>query len=156
MGFTVGIKYPATCPTISDVEDMHSTIIFLGQVVDFNFKVSDVLSALISLRLSAPGEVSTVGQEMFGAEHDVPVYRISKIGLEVTRRVIEAWLNDAGIYSASEYPYKPHITVKDHNQYRPEFTLGAPVLWWGGTDFPINADTLAQVLEVEKEAVNAP
>lgn len=145
MGNTIGIKYPVTSSTVTDVEDLHSTVIFLGKVEDANFTVGDVLSAFDSFIFKAPGKVNTVSIDLFGPNNDIPVYKIESPPsvyneLAYTRRVMDLLLHSVCIASSSDYSYNPHVTVNEFLEDWPEFTLGVPVLWWGDKEYPLNGN----------------
>lgn len=109
---------------------------YLGEIPEISFTQQDLFDALNASNLSAPGEVSTIGPEMFGPDKDIPVVKLEPtLLLRAQKSTLRYNLRARGIEDASSYAndaYRPHVTLQNPDQKIPEsITLGAPQVWWG-------------------------
>lgn len=140
---TACIAYPADYPNDRikpEVEEMHSTIIFLGDIDNDLEGISkqELVDILAPVDTNMFRYVNTTGFELFGPENDIPVVLLKEQDhLIETRESIERVLKAEGIESPSEFGYRPHVTV-DMKTYewrnRPPWVLLWPAQLWYGDD----------------------
>lgn len=129
---SIAIVYPAHWG-YTDVQFPHSTILYLGEIPDVDFGKDILVDTLDSLKLELFMWAEVIGKERFGAEQDVPVLLIEHSKLQPTYELVSSALYDKGISSASEFDYRPHVTVGDGAWENPptNIMLSPPVVWWG-------------------------
>lgn len=100
----------ALLPTSNDWSKLdlpHLTLVYAGetadlQVNDFNRLAKDAASIAM---LAKPLTLKVTGQDVFGDEEKVDVYRLMPTPeLLAMRNMVEEW-------NASEYPFRPHVTI---------------------------------------------
>lgn len=90
------------------VDPAHTTLIYLGKVKDLDPIVKQTLTKLISsiAIVTNPFPVKITGQEVFGTDEKVEVFRlVITPELSSLRNLLETW-------DDSEFPiFKPHATI---------------------------------------------
>ena len=125
----------------------HCTVMYLGEIGDVDFTKSQVELVVEKLRkrwgqlfISNGIHVWNRGYSCFGQERDklVAILPADDERIGDIHDHAEYYLGHRGIKSASNFDYRPHVTLgvaKDINtMYLPNsqlFTLYKPVLWWG-------------------------
>jgi len=139
---SVGLWYPAQF--LSDyvyapVPEMHSTIIFLGEIPDLEgITAQDILNAVSGIEFPY-FVVDVIGTETFGPDRNVPVLLLDPTNLNVFHVMVEEALDKIGVHSASEFGYRPHVTVSEEIFRAPpsKVFLDKPRLWWGEETFEV-------------------
>lgn len=139
-GSTAGISYPASFTSdyrIPAVDNMHSTLIFLGPKEQVNALA--VRQAVSRVLLPSAQYVDVIGTDHFGPEKDVPVLLLEPTTLLNTRYLVERDLARIGVRSPSEFGYRPHVSVDDAVLQDPpdRVLLGRPQIWWGEFAFAL-------------------
>lgn len=133
---TAIIAYPVLWPSghrDPQIPDVHSTVVFLGDVSNSEFTKEDVLDAMREFDVNVYRWVDVDGLDWFGPNHDVPVLRISHSGLQGFYERLTEKLAIKGIFSASEFPYSPHVTIDMETAtigWPNHLMLGPVELWW--------------------------
>jgi len=125
----------------------HCTVMYLGEIGDVDFTKAQIERVVDRLRdrwdklfFSNGFHVWNRGYSCFGQERDklVAIMPADDDRILDIRDHAEHWLGLQDITSASNFDYRPHVTLgvaKDINtMYLPNsqlFTLFKPVLWWG-------------------------
>lgn len=138
---SAGIMYPAEFSNhyAAPVElpgDLHTTVMYLGEIDQLNYMDYDVLEALTEVDLNMFIWTEVIGKELFGPDQDIPVLRVDNSQLQRNFDKVEAALSAVGIKNGSSFPdYKPHITVPiEVWNAPPKHALLMPAqLWWGET-----------------------
>lgn len=95
-----------------EVEELHCTLVFLGEAADVDEEVVGEAVALVALELGAlEGTVGGVGH--FGETPDgVPVLALPDVqGLTMLRERVVDELGERGVRSPSEHGFLPHMTL---------------------------------------------
>lgn len=119
---------------ITSDADMHSTILWFGDVTDVGFTAEDIVKSVRDMpRANQYLRATTTGLENFGVDGEVTVATISHGFLIPFRTWLDEKLAVIGAGSASEFSYSPHITYDSERAYLGipnNWLLGPPELWW--------------------------
>lgn len=115
----------------------HTTLIYLGKVKDLDPIVKETVIKLVSsiAILTNPFPAKIVGQEVFGDDEKVEVFRLTTTPeLSSLRNLLETW-------DDSEFPiFRPHATIGPEGtvvQDPPLFLMFDRILFqWGEEPFP--------------------
>lgn len=147
-----GIMWPALYPDMGDPalnpRDAHCTIVYLGEIKDFDFDRSQVLSAM--REVFHPGmfiQANVNGVEWFGPEQNVPVLTLDNQYLYTANKAIRGALARHGVVWNETHPeYRPHVTITDEaalsGLYPKTLLLGPVELWWAGEHISLNKEYL--------------
>lgn len=138
---TACIVYPAEYPSNKippAVSELHSTIIFLGDIDEDLAGISKqrLIDIISDVETNVYQYVNVEGSALFGLEQNIPVLKLEHSEfLEDTNRDVTDALLSEGIESPSEFGYSPHVTI-DLESYLaglPEWVLLHPAhLWYRG------------------------
>lgn len=139
---TAVIVYPALWHMAyipPDKDDLHSTVLWLGDVSDAPYGPADIIGALRGLDLVRYLWASVSGVEWFGPDNNIPVLRVEHSALQIQYDAITTALAPLGAVSASEFGYSPHVTVDEATttRYPSKILLGPVELWWKNQVFKI-------------------
>jgi len=139
----LGVVMPVHFPGSVRIERVHCTLIYLGEEGKVHVPKRPVEAAVARLNSQIDGaNVRVKGVEVFGNGH-CTVLTLESWLLDSWRRFIDVELRRDGIHSASEWAFKPHITINKHDESKwpifpwVPFTIPTqvwvdnPVLWWG-------------------------
>lgn len=139
----LGVVMPVHFPGSVRIQRVHCTLIYLGEEEKVFVPKRPVEAAVARLNTQVMGTYARVtGVEVYGQGH-CTVLTLEDTALGSWRKWIERELRRDGICSASEYAYKPHITINKHEKSDwpvypwvpfkvPESVwVDNPVLWWG-------------------------
>lgn len=139
---TACIVYPAQYPdhfTKPSVEELHSTILFLGDIDEDlgGIEIEPLMDVLSPVECNYLQYVDVKGWDLFGPDQNIPVLKLDQtpVMTEIRERV-EFVLACVGIFSPSQFGYSPHVTI-DNETFRtqrfPEWVLlRQPQLWYRG------------------------
>jgi 2'-5' RNA ligase len=132
------VEYPDDCVE-PNLDDLHSTIIFLGDVdEDLGGRDIDYLLHHLSyIDNNYYQYVNTLDWALYGPDKNIPVVKLELSDtMEQIHHQIEVTLASVGIVSPSEFDYSPHVTVTTHayeNKQFPDWVLLKPAeLWYQG------------------------
>lgn len=128
---------------VNGSNELHVTVEYLGEKENVKVRPVWIITAIEDY-ISAPGEVLTLGTEIFGEGEDrVWVALVDDSDLApLQASVVQTLQEEFGIENASSYPqYRPHVTVAKYveGSEPPEipdvYTLGEMELWSGDSHF---------------------
>lgn len=141
----LGVVMPAHFFRSYMIEKCHCTLIYLGEhdkAIDVMHKKDKVEAAVYRLNMqSSILSVKVKGMELFADGH-VTVLTLEQDVLNSYRRFLDRELARDGIRSASNWAYRPHVTINKHEKREkpllPDFMnaipdrvyLDMPSLWW--------------------------
>lgn len=145
----LGVVMPAHFFRSYWIPKCHCTLIYLGEHdkvphVMHQRKMVEAAVARLNLQFREL-TVPVKGVELFGRK-DKTVLVLEEWVLKSYRRFIDRELAREGIRSASEFAYRPHITINSHEPSdKPVFPwpnfvvpshvyISAPELWWASPD----------------------
>lgn len=139
----LGVVMPVHFPGSVRIERVHCTLIYLGEEHEVSIPKRPVEAAVARLNTQVNGAyVRVKGVEVFGNGH-CTVLTLESWVLDSWRKFIDQELRRDGICSASEYKYRPHITINKHEESKwPVYPwvpfqvpvsvwVDQPTLWWG-------------------------
>lgn len=139
----LGVVMPVFFRDSAAIPKVHCTLIYLGEEGSNQPARKPVEVATERLRSQcSPMMVNVLGVEVFGKGH-VTALILEPRTLTSYRQFLERELRRDGIVSASEYSYRPHVTINKHDFSEepimpwPEFRVPSqvwidrPTLWWG-------------------------
>lgn len=130
---SIAIVYPARYDGAH--ASAHCTAIYLGEIPDVTYCQDQVMAAVWDIRHywgNHLRDIEVLGADWFGVDNDVPVMILEPQLLKIMRHLIDVRLGEDCIKSGSQFPYRPHVTVKSDLRQAPDLvTLESPVLWWG-------------------------
>jgi 2'-5' RNA ligase len=125
------------------IHEVHCTLIYLGEVGKVKINRPNLETCVERLNTQIePGFVKVKGIELFG-QKDHTVLTLDSFKLGSWRTFLDKELARYEIRSASQYSYKPHITVNKHAPsdvpvppwepfYMPDQVwVDRPQVWWG-------------------------
>lgn len=139
-----GVVLPVAFPRSHEIPKVHCTLIYLGESERIRVPKSPVELANNRLRAQCPSTlmVRVTGVEVFAKGH-VTVMTLEDRVLKSYRQFLDKELARDGIRSASDYAFRPHVTINKHHDeskepvfpwdnFRvPEYVwLERPILWW--------------------------
>lgn len=140
----MGIVLPAFFSNSHRIEDCHATLIYLGEFGSVHVDRKAVELANERLRSQVtPAMIKVTGVEVFG-KGNMTVLILDDFVLKSYRHFIDRELARDGIRSASEYAYRPHVTINKHTVSSepilpwPDFKVPTyvwvdrPQVWWNG------------------------
>lgn len=138
----LGVVMPVHFPGSMKIEKVHCTLIYLGDSETHIVPRRPVEAAVARLNTQVNGTYARVtGVEVYGKGH-CTVLTLEDTALASWRKWLEKELRRDGICSASEYAYKPHITINKHEESKwpiypwvpfqiPQAVwVDQPTLWW--------------------------
>src|SRR6476620_4905556 len=139
----LGVVMPVFFRDSPRIPKVHCTLIYLGEEGPDQPPRKPVEAATERLRSQcSPMMVPVIGLEVFAKGH-VTVLILEPRTLNSYRTFLDRELRREGIVSASEYAYRPHVTINKHDFSEepvlpwPEFRvptsvwIDRPTLWWG-------------------------
>lgn len=132
---SVGLWWPAWWDGSQEVEDPHCTLIYLGKhEEDYGERLRERLRELLEEPKElvwAPTHVDVTGTAIYGPpEEPVRVLTLDRNELlEWIHDEVVELLNDEGIYSASEFPWNPHVTIGESEIVPKQVFLGDLEVW---------------------------
>ena len=140
---SVGILFPVEFWQASRIPKVHCTLIYLGESPMLSRKLSILEDAAERLghAMRGPNVVRVKGLAVYG-QGTHTVMELDDYVLSSYRKFIDKELNRSGIRSASQYAYRPHITINRHTvssepippwdtfQVPPEVMIDRPRVWW--------------------------
>lgn len=139
----LGVVMPVWFPSSLQIPNVHCTLIYLGEEDKVRVDKRKVEVAVARLNTQIDGaNVPVTGVEVFGNGR-MTVLTLDDMTLGSWRKFIDRELRRDGIVSASEWKYRPHITINKHEPsawpiypwapFRiPEYVwIEKPCLWWG-------------------------
>lgn len=143
---SIGVVMPVFFRDSKRIEEVHCTLIYLGESEKVNIPRQPLENAVARLRSQCQPQMIPVRQlAVYGNGH-CTVLELSGVALQSYRKFLERELNRDGIRSASEYAYSPHVTINKHvpsktpvlpwDDFRmPEFVwVDRPEIWWKSED----------------------
>lgn len=138
----LGVVMPVVFRGSMHIKDVHCTLMYLGESDKVSIRRQPVEAAVERLRgQCSPILVPVEGVEVFGHGH-MTVLILGTTALTSYRQFLERELRRDGIVSASEYAYRPHVTINKHevssepvlpwpNYFVPKYVwVDRPTLWW--------------------------
>ena len=138
----LGVVMPVVFRGSMHIKDAHCTLMYLGESDQVHIDRRKVEAATERLRSQcSPILVPVQGVEVFGKGH-MTVLILAETTLASYRKFLERELRRDGIVSASEYAYRPHVTINKHevssepvlpwpNYFAPSYVwVDRPTLWW--------------------------
>lgn len=140
----VCIAYPVEYPKgfqEPKVDDLHSTVMFLGDADEDlgGIEENDLLRVLSVFDTNLYQWVETDCLTRFGTNYDIPVIILRPTSyMLMLFQAIEEELLTINVKSASEFPYRPHVTITNEALSMPSRVLLKPAeLWYRGSHTPI-------------------
>lgn len=138
----LGVVMPVVFRGSHHIKEVHCTLIYLGEAGKVNVSRTLVQAATDRLRSQcSPILVPVEGVEVFAGGR-ATVLVLGTTALASYRKFLDRELRRDGIVSASEYAYRPHVTINKHMVSSepifpfPGFTVPSyvwvdrPTLWW--------------------------
>lgn len=139
---SVGILFPVEFFQASRIPKVHCTLIYLGEAMHpVKRPILEEAAERLGHAMRGPGVVRVTGLAVYGGGTHT-VMTLDPYVLKSYRQFIEKELNRAGIRSASQYSYNPHVTINKHSvssepikpwdtfQVPPEIMIDRPQVWW--------------------------
>jgi len=126
----IGIVMPVYFPGALYIADPHCTLLYLGEFGKVDVDRHIVEEATSRLRGQCrPCTVDVKGLEVFG-HGACTVLTLADLTLKSYRDFLAKELARDGIRSASEYGFRPHVTINKHT------VSSEPILPWDGFEVP--------------------
>lgn len=142
----LGVVMPVHFRYSQRIEKVHCTLLYLGEEGEGQPPRKPVEAATERLRSQcSPMMVKVLGLETFARGHCTVLILEPRV-LASYRGFLERELRRDGIVSASEYAFRPHVTINKHvpsnkpvlpwDDFRtPEYVwIDRPTLWWGSEE----------------------
>lgn len=128
---SVGILFPVEFFQANKIPKVHCTLIYLGEgaMRPSQLQVLEEAAQRLGSAMRGPGVVRVKGLAVYGhGTHTV--MELDDYVLKSYRYFIDKELNRSGIRSASQYAYRPHVTINKHG------VSSEPILPWDGFQVP--------------------